>query len=313
MQFHKQAVVEWLDGTRLPESACTPEGLALLSSVMRVLDFLGADGLVVGIARELAEAVHARKVKMKDALAACNHEPAFMRALADLYDQPLPRFRLAHDTQPTHFVAALVKPGGIVERVEVAHRDALHSIARLLHPECLHADRMGFCNVLHMDTDCYVQRDGPNHDDPYNWRSVQGTVQVYFDKSRRNPDDALPASFIHPSVVPGSVVCALRWEHAVYCEEDYAFTSETEPWLRCDGFASLPEPWIRDELWRLLGKWIAGGHECLHEDDHGDIQDTLMDLVDMQTALRHATQVSYGSQPPPCWYCAIVKEVRQFP
>jgi hypothetical protein len=296
MKFHKQVVVEWLDGTRLPESACTPEGLALLSSVMRVLAFLGADALVNGIARELAEAVQERNVKMKDALAACNHEVAFTRALADLYDRPLPRFQLTPlDTQPRHFVAALVKPGGVVERVEVAHVNATISIARLLYvgpviEPCyemvLPAFRLGFREVLRLDKACKFTR------------HVNGTLDVYFDKGRHNPDEGVPASFLHPNVVSGSVVCVLRWYH----------TRLQEPWLRCDGFASLPEPWIRDELWRVLGKWIAGGHEVLSEDIgvvHGDIHDTLMRLTDVQTALRHATRVSYGSYD-------VKKKVKEF-
>jgi hypothetical protein len=364
MQFHKQVVVEWLDGTRLPESASTPEGMALLSSVMRVLDFLGADALVDGIARELAEAVQERKVKMKDALAACNHELAFTRALADVYDRPLPRFRLAPpDARPTHFVAALVKPGGVVERVEVAHRDALASIARLLYagpmrrPEemVLPADCLGFREVLYTGTNVTAYGDAQEDSDAHlddssdedsdahpddssdedsdahpqhllrvqdtkvegtellsvQATNVEGTVQVYFDKSRRHPYDALPASFMHPHVVAGNVVCVLRWKHLVYGDDcdNYYFTNhpEPEPWLDCDGFASLPEPWIRDELWRVLGKWIAGGHKVLIDmEPNENLVNTLIRLMDVKKALRHATEVSYGR------YDYWVKKVKVF-
>jgi hypothetical protein len=334
MQFLKPAVVEWLDGTRLPEYVRTPEGLARLSTVMPVLVFLGADDLVDGIAGELAKAVHAREVKMKDALVACNHEVAFTRALADLHDQPLPRFQvIPRDTQPTHFVAALVKPGGVIERVEIAHADALVSIARLLYagpvrrPEemVLPADCIGFRTVLdlseaglwedeeaELDPDPYPLPNGVEWDPKYllmvAGTTVNGSVRVYFDKSRRHADDALPASFIHPNVVAGSVVCVLRWEHTVLGDDGVhdKFTYHPEPWLLCEGFASLPEPWVRDYLWTVLGKWIAGGHEVLgHEvldddnyDKDGDMHDTLFDVAYVETALRHAIKVSYGWDIP---------------
>jgi hypothetical protein len=59
-----------------------------------------------------------------------------MRELAILYDRPLPRYQLASpDAEPTHFVAALVKPGGRVERVRVAYMDPLASIRSLLCPQ----------------------------------------------------------------------------------------------------------------------------------------------------------------------------------
>jgi hypothetical protein len=302
MQFDKQAVVEWLDGTRLPESASSPEGLALLSNVMNVLVYLGAEALVDGIALELAEAVDAREMKMKDALVACNYEVAFTRALANLYDDP-PRFRRAPiDTQPTHFVAALVKPNGVVERVEIAHVNAIVRIARLLYRGPVDAPEMmivpdrfvGCCDVLRLDTALR-----PEASETVS-RNVNGILEVYFDKYRPDPDNALPASFIHPNVVAGSVVCVLRWYHSTRGEGD-SFTRLPQPWVRCSGFASLPEAWICDKLWMVLGKWIAGGHEVLTEDvgvvqeEHKEIHDTLVRLTNVQTALRHATRVSYGS------------------
>jgi hypothetical protein len=130
MPFPHAVVVELLDGTRQPGSACTPAGLALLPKVMPVLAYLGAGHLVDLVARALALAVHERRVKMGDALAATNHEVAFTRELALLYDAPLPRFqRAGPDAEPTHFVAARVTPGGGVERVRVLYRSALRSIA----------------------------------------------------------------------------------------------------------------------------------------------------------------------------------------
>jgi hypothetical protein len=112
------------------------------------------------------------------------------------------------------------------------------------------------------------------------WRGpVEGTLYVYFDRRRRKAD-ALPASFIHPTV-PGSVVCVLGW----YYKDD---TRE------CNGFVSFPDWWLPDGLLGVLGRWIAGGHVPLGSTDEEEyISETLCSLVDVRTAVCHATSLSF--------------------
>jgi hypothetical protein len=279
-------VAEWLDGTRQPRSACTPEGLALLPRAMAVLAFLGAVDLVDAIARALAQAVHGRRVKMGEALAACNHDVAFMRELALLYDRPPPRFQMAPpDAEPTHFVAARVTPGGGVERVRIVYRLALRSIASLLG---LHsADVVRRSDVREWYVATREDEEG-NEDVDSNEDvdcNVEGTLQVYYDCRRVPPGPQ--ASYIHPTV-GGDVLCVLRWAYDM-------------PDRECDGFASLPDAWLGGRLVQALDQWIQAGRDSTvlvgeGDGDAGDaaIAETLGRIADVSTGLRHATKLCYG-------------------